>query len=53
MSAVNSSSYVTHHSSGRLKTVGKGEVVGLGYIDYFLLPESAKIVIAYAGETPG
>lgn len=38
ISAVNSNSYVVHHSSGRLKEVGNGQqVVGLCYVDFIMV----------------
>jgi hypothetical protein len=39
VSAVNSNSYVVHHSSGKLKDVSNSEIAGLTYVDYFLLPD--------------
>ena len=41
LSAVNSSSYVIHHSSGRMKSQGKhpsGNLTGLTLIDFVALP---------------
>jgi hypothetical protein len=38
VSAVNSSSYVVHHSSGKLKDISNSEVSGLAYYDFFSLP---------------
>lgn len=53
VSAVNSDSYVLHHSSGKLKDVSNSEVVGLTFVDFLLLPEKARIAVAYIGEFPG
>jgi hypothetical protein len=53
LSAINNSSYVTHHSSGRLTTVGEhpaGNVTGLTCIDFLSLPSRAKVSITYSGE---
>jgi hypothetical protein len=54
MSAVNSASYVVHHSSGRLTETGKshpaGNVTGLTCIDFLSLPANAKVAISFAGE---
>lgn len=53
LSAVNSASYVIHHSSGRLTAVGPhtaGSVTGLTLIDFLALPPRAKITITYNGE---
>lgn len=49
VSAVNSNSYVLHHSSGKLKDVSSSEIAGLTYVDYFLLPDEARIAISYMG----
>jgi hypothetical protein len=56
LSAVNSSSYVIHHSSGRLATVSAhpaGNVTGLTCIDFLSLPSKAKLAITYQGEEKG
>lgn len=56
LSAVNASSYVMHHSSGRLTSCTKhpdGNVTGLTLIDFLALPARAKIAITYQGETDG
>lgn len=53
VSAVNSSSYVVHHSSGKLKEVGNSDVSGLTYIDYLLVPEAARLAVSYMGEFTG
>ncbi len=53
LSAVNSSSYVIHHSSGKLKGMGKhssGNLAGLTLIDFIALPARARISISYSGE---
>jgi hypothetical protein len=52
VSAVNSSSYVVHHSSGKLKDIANSEVAGLTYLDFFTLQENSRLAIAYTGE-PG
>jgi len=51
--AVNSSSYVIHHSSGRLKTHAghpSGNITGLTMVDFLSLPPRARISIQYDGE---
>mmetsp|Transcript_41386 Transcript_41386/g.69226 ORF Transcript_41386/g.69226 Transcript_41386/m.69226 type:complete len:636 (+) Transcript_41386:16-1923(+) len=56
LAAVNSSSYVVHHSSGRLTGVGKhpaGNVTGLTLIDFLALPPRARVAITYSGEEIG
>ena len=56
LAAVNSASYVLHHSSGRLTSVGRhpaGNVTGLTLIDFIALPPRAKISVTYSGETGG
>lgn len=53
LSAVNSSSYVIHHSAGRLKSAGKhsaGNLTGLTLIDFIALPPRARLSISYSGE---
>jgi hypothetical protein len=53
LSAVNSASYVIHHSSGKLKNVGKhssGNITGLTLIDFIAIPERARLSISYSGE---
>eukprot|EP00357_Protocruzia_adherens_P011027 CAMPEP_0114975776 /NCGR_PEP_ID=MMETSP0216-20121206/2296_1 /TAXON_ID=223996 /ORGANISM="Protocruzia adherens, Strain Boccale" /LENGTH=802 /DNA_ID=CAMNT_0002336613 /DNA_START=61 /DNA_END=2469 /DNA_ORIENTATION=+ len=53
LSAVNSASYVIHHSSGKLKNVGRhsaGNITGLTLIDFIALPARARIAISYSGE---
>lgn len=56
LSAINSSSYVTHHSSGRLAAVGghpAGNVTGLTCLDFLALPAKARVAITYAGDERG
>ena len=56
LAAVNSASYVLHHSSGRLTSMGRhpaGNVTGLTLIDFIALPPRAKISVTYSGETGG
>ena len=56
LAAVNSASYVLHHSSGRLTSVGRhpaGNVTGLTLIDFIALPPKAKIAVTSAGERGG
>jgi hypothetical protein len=53
LSAVNSASYVIHHSSGKLKSVGKhsaGNITGLTLIDFISLPPKARITVSYNGD---
>jgi len=53
LSAVNSASYVIHHSSGKLKSVGKhsaGNITGLTLIDFISLPPKARIAVSYNGD---
>lgn len=52
VSAINSSSYVVHHSSGKLKDISNSEVAGLTYYDFFTLQENTRLAISYNGE-PG
>ena len=65
LSAVNSSSYVIHHSSGKFKggaavasgagSIGKqhnGNLTGLTLIDFIALPAKARVSLSYSGE-PG
>ena len=54
LSAVNSSSYVIHHSSGKLCGNGKhsaGNITGLTLVDFIALPARARLSISYNGET--
>ena len=56
LSAVNSGSYVTHHSSGRLTAVGghsAGNVTGLTLIDFLALPAEAYLTLTYQCEDKG
>jgi len=58
ISAVNSSSYVIHHSSGKLKDVkqsksGNPYITGLTMIDWITIPARSRISLCYSGETPG
>ncbi|EGR31387.1 hypothetical protein IMG5_110920 [Ichthyophthirius multifiliis] len=52
MSAVNTSSYVLHHSSGKLKDIKhtNGNVTGLTLIDFLNLPNKCKISVTFSGE---
>ena len=53
LSALNSASYVIHHSSGRLKNVGRhsaGNIAGLSLVDFLALPARARISVSYSGE---
>eukprot|EP00762_Andalucia_godoyi_P004485 ANDGO_08200.mRNA.1 hypothetical protein AMSG_02023 len=54
LSAVNSASYVVHHSSGRLTDTGKqhpaGNIAGLTLIDFLALPARCKVAVSFAGE---
>lgn len=53
MSAVNSSSYVVHHSSGKLKPVTShpnGNIAGITLIDFIALPARARVSIGFTGE---
>ena len=52
LTAVNSASFVIHHSSGKLTNGGRqvqGPLTGLTLIDYIALPARARITISYAG----
>ena len=54
LAAVNSASYVTHHSSGRLTSATRhpaGNVTGLTLIDFLALPANAKVAVACESET--
>ena len=56
LSALNTSSYALHHSSGRMTNVGRhpsGCVTGLTMIDFLALPNNAKLAISYSGEELG
>ena len=52
LSAVNSNSYVIHHSSGKLKDIKARDnpVSGLTLVDFLLLPAKARLAISYNGE---
>lgn len=65
LSAVNSSSYVIHHSSGKFKgssgavasglsgkQIGNSNMTGLTLVDFVALPSKARVSISYSGE-PG
>ena len=54
LSAVNSASYVIHHSSGKLTNASNGKhsagnLTGLTLIDFIALPARARITISYSG----
>ena len=55
LSAVNTSSYVIHHSAGKLKQTGKthpdGNLTGLTMIDFIALPARARVTLSYKGES--
>jgi hypothetical protein len=54
LSAVNSASYVIHHSSGKLKSSSKnkeGNIAGLTLIDFVALPARARVSISFSGES--
>jgi len=56
LSAVNSSTYVVHHSSGRLTGMSQhsaGNVTGLTLIDFLSLPAKAKVALTFKGEDSG
>lgn len=59
MSAVNTASYIIHHSSsGKAKDVSlnkhsSGNITGLTVVDFVVLPARARISIAYSGEADG
>lgn len=53
LSAVNSASYVIHHSSGKMKSNPKhsaGNISGLTMTDFIALPAKARLSISYSGE---
>ncbi|KAL0226154.1 hypothetical protein P9112_013478 [Eukaryota sp. TZLM1-RC] len=53
LSAINSSSYVVHHSASRVGSLGGqsyGNVTGLTCIDFLVLPARARLAISYQGE---
>jgi len=48
LSAVNSASYVIHHTSGKMKDVSSkyhpaGNITGLSMLDFLLLPARARL----------
>lgn len=52
LTAVNSASFVIHHSSGKLANGGRqvtGNMTGLTLLDFIALPARARITISYAG----
>ncbi len=54
LSAVNSASYVIHHSSGKMKSSSKhsaGNITGLTMVDFIALPAKARISVSFSGET--
>lgn len=66
LSAVNSSSYVIHHSSGKfkggavasgvnaqnsLKPYSQSNLTGLTLVDFIALPAKARISISYSGDS--
>jgi hypothetical protein len=55
LSAVNSASYVIHHSAGRLKqsSHSAGNITGLTLLDFISLPARARVSISYSGELGG
>lgn len=56
LAAMNSASYVVHHSSGRLTTVARhpaGNVTGLTLVDFLALPPNARVAVTYSGEDNG
>ena len=53
LAAVNTASYVVHHSSGRLTSSGRhpaGNITGLTLIDFLSLPADARVALTYKGE---
>jgi hypothetical protein len=56
LSASNASSTVSHHSSGKIKDVGRhssGNITGLTLLDFIALPARARISITFNGESQG
>ncbi|KAM3136861.1 hypothetical protein pb186bvf_011120 [Paramecium bursaria] len=47
--AINNTSYVVHHSSGKLKDI-KSSITGLSMFDFIQLPARARINVAYQGD---
>lgn len=60
-SALNSSAYVMHHSSGKLAQIQDplgsknkdGPYTGITLSDFFMIPPKARLCITYACELPG
>mmetsp|Transcript_27001 Transcript_27001/g.45303 ORF Transcript_27001/g.45303 Transcript_27001/m.45303 type:complete len:665 (-) Transcript_27001:189-2183(-) len=53
LSAMNSTSYAVHHSSGRLTSIERhpaGNITGLTLIDFLALPPKARLAITYSGD---
>jgi len=56
LSGMNNSSYVLHHSSGKVKQIAghsAGNVTGLTMIDYLALPARARLSLCYTGDARG
>jgi hypothetical protein len=59
VSAVNSSSYAVHHSSGKLKDIKQAgalnsiALTGLTWFDYVVLPARARLSVSYTCDLPG
>lgn len=55
LACLNSSSYVLHHSSGKIasKQHPAGTVTGLTMIDFLALPPRARLSVVYQGEEAG
>lgn len=56
LSAVNSGSYVTHHSSARLTSVDghpAGNIAGLTMLDFLALPAEACLTLTYQCDLKG
>lgn len=53
LSAVNNSSYVIHHSSGRLKDTGSkpSGAPGITLIDFLSVPTKTRIAVSFVGES--
>jgi hypothetical protein len=52
ISAINSTAYAVHHSSGKLKDLktsskGSNGITGMTFIDYLLLPANARVALVY------
>ena len=52
LTAVNSSSYVIHHSSGKLKDTKHplGTITGITIFDFIMIPSNCSIAISYNGQ---